>query len=69
MLVHGKTCLIPIVNDLSPKYINELVNIKIPLIISEVKRKQMFHRSTQQGMVCGRLGLKPLASGTVFRTI
>ena len=40
-----------IVNDLSPKYINDLVNIKIPLIISEVKRKHRYHGSTQQGMV------------------
>ena len=41
-----------IVNDLSPKYINDLVNIKkTPLIISEVKRKQRYHGSTQQGMV------------------
>ena len=44
-----------IVNDLSPKYTNDLVNIKKnPLIISEVKRKHRFHRSTQQGMVLGR---------------
>ena len=41
-----------IVNDLSPKHINDLVNIKKnPLIISEVKRKQRYHGSTQQGMV------------------
>ena len=58
-----------IVNNISPTYIKDLINIKILIIISGEKIRQVSLKWRVQGMGQGHFDMRPPESGTVSRTI